>query len=55
MDRDDIMWWFSQEEKALLKEVTQFADENIEEAEIYHIKKEVPWPLIKKIAEKGYF
>ena len=55
MDQDDIMWWFTDEQKALLKEVSKFTDDKIEEAEIYNAKKEVAWPLLKKIAEKGYF
>jgi len=55
MEKDDIMWWFTEEQKKLLKEVSQFVEDNIEEAEVYYAKKEVPWPLIRKIAEKGYF
>ncbi|MHA1472706.1 MAG: acyl-CoA dehydrogenase family protein [Promethearchaeota archaeon] len=55
MDQDDILWYFTDEQKKLLRDVTQFADDNLEETEIYNAKKEVPWPIFRKIAEKGYF
>lgn len=55
MEQDDILWFFTDEQKNLLKDVSQFTDDIFEETEIYNAKKEVPWPLFKKIAEKGYF
>ncbi len=48
-------WWWTDEQKKVANEVEQFVDETYEKAELYFWKQEFPWPLIRKVAEKGYF
>lgn len=48
-------WWWTDEQKRIAREVEEFVDENFEEAELYFWKQEFPWPLIEKVADKGYF
>ncbi|MHA1797244.1 MAG: acyl-CoA dehydrogenase family protein [Candidatus Helarchaeota archaeon] len=45
-------WWWSDEEKALAKEVDKFCDDNIEAAERAHSEKRFPWDIMKKVGEK---
>ncbi len=51
---EQFFWW-SDEQKAIYKDVRQFVEENFEEAEEYLWNTKFPWPLIKKVAKKGYF
>jgi len=48
-------FWWNDAQKELAKDVDQFVAENIEEAELYFWKGKFPWPLVKKVAEQGYF
>lgn len=52
---EESFWWFTDEQKELSKKVTQFVDENMEEAERHALKGEIPWPLLKKVGSEGYF
>jgi alkylation response protein AidB-like acyl-CoA dehydrogenase len=47
--------WWTDEQKRVAKEVEEFAEEYFEEAEKYFWKTEFPWPLVRKVAETGYF
>jgi alkylation response protein AidB-like acyl-CoA dehydrogenase len=47
--------WWTGEQKKLADEVEEFAEELIPRSEEAYWKKEVPWDLLKKIADKGYF
>ncbi|TFG19493.1 MAG: acyl-CoA dehydrogenase family protein, partial [Promethearchaeota archaeon] len=48
-------FWFTDEQKQISKEVREFVKENYEEAEKYFWTTKFPWPLVKKVAAKGYF
>jgi alkylation response protein AidB-like acyl-CoA dehydrogenase len=48
-------FWFTDEQKEVAEEVEQFVEEHFEDAEEYFWKKEFPWPLVRKVADKGYF
>ncbi len=48
-------FWWTDEQKEILKRVGKFADDHFEEAEYYFWKKKFPWPLVKKVAKEGYF
>lgn len=48
-------FWWSAEHKELAKRVTQFVDDNYEEAEHFFWKKKFPHDLIKKVAAEGFF
>ncbi len=48
-------FWFSDAQKELAKKVTQFVEDNLEEAEYYFWKGKFPWPLVKKVGEQGFF
>jgi len=48
----DSYWWWTDEEKALAKDVDQFCDDNIEFSERAHIEKRFPWEVMKKVGEK---
>jgi len=52
---EDLMWWWTDGQKDLIKDFNQFIDENREEAQIYYWKNEIPFPLLDKLADKGYF
>ncbi len=45
-------WWWTEEERALAKEVDQFCDDNIELAERAHLEKRFPWEVMKRVGEK---
>jgi len=47
--------WWTGEQKKLADEAEEFAEEFVPRSEEAYWKKEVPWDLIKKIADKGYF
>ncbi len=47
--------WWTERQKELVNEVEEFADEYFAEAEKYTWKKEIPWSILKAIAEKGWF
>jgi len=51
---EQFFWW-TDEQKAIYKDVRQFVEDNYEEAEKYFWNTKFPWPLVKKVAEKGYF
>ena len=51
---EQFFWW-SDEQKAIYKDVRQFVEDNYEEAEEYFWNTKFPWPLVKKVADKGYF
>ncbi|MBD3194436.1 MAG: acyl-CoA dehydrogenase [Candidatus Lokiarchaeota archaeon] len=48
-------FWWTEEQKKVAREVGQFVEENFTAAEEYYWKKEFPWHLVKRVAEKGYF
>jgi len=47
--------WWTERQKELIVEVEEFADEHFAAAEKYTWKKEIPWSILKAIAEKGWF
>lgn len=47
--------WWTEDQKKLADEVEEFAEELVPISEEACWKKEVPWDLLKKIADKGYF
>ena len=51
----EAFFWWTEEQKAILKEVEQFVEDNLEEAEKYFWTREFPWPLVRKVADQGYF
>ncbi|MHA1724069.1 MAG: acyl-CoA dehydrogenase family protein [Promethearchaeota archaeon] len=51
----EIYFWWTEEQKAIAKEVEQFVEEHFEEAEKYFWKCKFPWPLMREVANKGYF
>ena len=48
-------FWFTEEQKELGKKLSQFVEDNFEEAEEYFWNTKFPWPLVKKVAKEGYF
>ncbi len=52
---EDCYWWFTDAQKEIAERTAQFAADNFEEAEKYFWKREFPWPLVRKVAEEGYF
>ncbi|TXT61168.1 MAG: Acyl-CoA dehydrogenase [Promethearchaeota archaeon] len=48
-------FWWTDKQKSVAREVEQFVEENFEAAEEYFWKKEFPWPLVRKVADTGYF
>ncbi|MFX0070849.1 MAG: acyl-CoA dehydrogenase family protein [Candidatus Hermodarchaeota archaeon] len=52
---DDNFWWWTDEQKAMAKKVSQFVADNFEDAEYYFWKQEFPWPIVKRVAEEGFF
>jgi alkylation response protein AidB-like acyl-CoA dehydrogenase/DNA-binding MarR family transcriptional regulator len=48
-------FWFTEEQKELAKRLSQFVEDNFEEAEEYFWNTKFPWPLVKKVAKEGYF
>lgn len=48
-------FWWNDEQKTLAKDVNEFVEDHMEEAEYYFWKRKFPWPLVKKVAKKGYF
>ena len=51
----ESFWWWTDEQKEFNEDVHQFVEDNFEEAELWFWKNKFPWPLVKKVAEKGYF
>ncbi len=51
---EEFFWW-TDPQKAIYKDVREFVEDNFEEAEEHFWNTKFPWPLIKKVAEKGYF
>ena len=51
----EFFFWWTEEQKAIYKDVRQFVEDNYEKAEEYFWNTKFPWPLVKKVAEKGYF
>lgn len=47
--------WWNEEQRKLADEVEEFVEELVPRSEEAYWKKEVPWDLLKKIADKGYF
>ncbi|MHA1378360.1 MAG: acyl-CoA dehydrogenase family protein [Candidatus Helarchaeota archaeon] len=50
----ESFWWWTDEQKQFAKEVNQFCDDNIEDAERAHTEQRFPWEVMKKVEEKGY-
>ncbi|MFW9773149.1 MAG: acyl-CoA dehydrogenase family protein [Candidatus Thorarchaeota archaeon] len=48
-------FWWNEEQRAFALKVEKFADNLFEDAEYYFWKQKFPWPLVKKVAEEGYF
>jgi alkylation response protein AidB-like acyl-CoA dehydrogenase len=51
---EEFFWW-TDPQKAIYKDVREFVEDNFEEAEEHFWNTKFPWPLVKKVAEKGYF
>ncbi|MFW9785710.1 MAG: acyl-CoA dehydrogenase family protein, partial [Candidatus Heimdallarchaeota archaeon] len=51
---EPFFWWY-EEQRAFALKVEKFADNLFEDAEYYFWKQKFPWPLVKKVAEEGYF
>ena len=51
----ESFWWWTDEQKEFNENVHQFAEDHYEEAELWFWKNKFPWPLVKKVADKGYF
>jgi alkylation response protein AidB-like acyl-CoA dehydrogenase len=47
--------WWTEEQKKLAGDVKEFVDELMPRAEEASWKKEFPWDIVDRIAEKGYF
>ena len=47
--------WWNEDQKKLAREIKEFVDGIVPRAEEAWWKREVPWDLIKAIAERGYF
>ncbi|MHA1310682.1 MAG: acyl-CoA dehydrogenase family protein [Candidatus Helarchaeota archaeon] len=47
-------WWWTDEQKALAKDVGQFCDDHIEEAERAYWEHRFPWEVMDLVAKKGY-
>jgi alkylation response protein AidB-like acyl-CoA dehydrogenase len=54
MTVESFFWW-TDEQKEVANRVDEFVEDNIEEAEKFFWKQEFPWPIIKKVADDGYF
>lgn len=48
-------FWWNDQQIDIYKDVRQFVDDHFEEAETYFWNTKFPWPLVKKVAKKGYF
>ena len=48
-------FWWTDEQKEVAKKVSQFVEDNFEEAEKYFWNTKFPWPLVRKVADEGYF
>ncbi len=48
-------FWWTDEQKEVAKKVSQFVEDNFEEAEEYFWNTKFPWPLVRKVADEGYF
>lgn len=51
----ETFFWWNERQIEAYKDVRQFVDEHFEEAEKYFWNTKFPWPLVKKVAQKGYF
>ena len=51
----ESFFWWTDEQKKFNEDVHQFVEDTFEEAELWFWKNKFPWPLVKKVAEKGYF
>jgi len=51
---EEFFWW-TDEQREILKKVKNFVKDHYEEAESYFWNKKFPWPLVKKVAKEGYF
>ncbi|MFX0043660.1 MAG: acyl-CoA dehydrogenase family protein [Candidatus Hodarchaeota archaeon] len=51
----DPFFWWTDEQIKVANRVSQFVEDNFEEAEKYFWNTKFPWPLVKKVAEEGYF
>ncbi|MBD3227894.1 MAG: acyl-CoA dehydrogenase [Candidatus Lokiarchaeota archaeon] len=47
-------WWFNDEQKELIKDSNQFADDHIHLSEKAYWEKRFPWEVMDMVAEKGY-
>lgn len=47
--------WWNEEQRKLADEVEEFVEELVPVSEEAYWNKEVPWDLLKKVADKGYF
>ena len=54
VDVDTFFWW-SDEQKEFAKKVSQFVEDNLEEAELYFWKQKFPHSIVKKVAKEGFF
>jgi len=48
-------FWWNDQQIDIYKDVRKFVDDHFEEAETYFWNTKFPWPLVKKVAKKGYF
>ncbi|MHA1130143.1 MAG: acyl-CoA dehydrogenase family protein, partial [Candidatus Helarchaeota archaeon] len=47
-------WWWTPEHIEFAKDVEQFVEDNIEDAEKAYWEKRFPWDVMEKVGEKGY-
>ncbi|MHA1732006.1 MAG: acyl-CoA dehydrogenase family protein [Promethearchaeota archaeon] len=48
-------FWWTPAQREIAREVDEFVEANYEEAEYYFWKRKFPWPIVRKVAEKGFF
>jgi alkylation response protein AidB-like acyl-CoA dehydrogenase len=47
-------WWWTDEQKAIAKELDEFTDAHIEEVEECYWSKRFPWKTMEEVGSKGY-
>lgn len=50
----ETFFWFTDEQRKFAKEIDDFANDNIEEAELAHVEARFPWEIMRKVGEAGY-
>ncbi|MHA1649277.1 MAG: acyl-CoA dehydrogenase family protein [Candidatus Helarchaeota archaeon] len=47
-------WWWTDEQKEFAKEIDEFVDDHIQEAEEAYWERRFPWKVMEDVAKKGY-